>query len=137
MGGIDLFWYIRGDQNQFCGMRDFRKLDVWVQTLLFVKKVYGITHTYPHQERYGIVSQMNRSAVSIPSNIAEGCSRKTSTEFSRFLEIALGSSFELETQIEVSYLINYINTDQYTGLLKELHIIQKRINALKTSINTP
>jgi len=115
-------------------MRDFRKLNLWVQTLLFVKRMYGITHTFPRQEQYGLVSQMNRSAVSIPSNIAEGCSRKTATEFSRFLEIALGSSFELETQIEISYLVSYINTDQYASLLQELHIIQKRINALKTSI---
>ncbi|MES2003027.1 MAG: four helix bundle protein [Bacteroidota bacterium] len=115
-------------------MRDFRKLDLWGQSVLFVKRVYSITHTFPRQEQYGLVSQMNRSAVSIPSNIAEGCSRKTATEFSRFLEIALGSSFELETQIEISYQINYIDTDQYTSLLQELHIIQKRTNALKTSI---
>lgn len=115
-------------------MRDFRKLDVWMQALLFVKKVYDITHTFPQKEQYGLVSQMNRCAVSMPSNIAEGCSRKTSADFSRFLEIALGSSFELETQVEVSYIIAYINRDQYTSLMQELHIIQKRINALKNSI---
>lgn len=59
----------------------------------------------------------------MPSNIAEGCNRKTSADFSRFLEIALGSSFELETQIEVSYTIAYINIDQYASLMQELHII--------------
>lgn len=106
-------------------MRDFRKLDVWMQALLFVKKVYDITHTFPQKEQYGLVSQMNRCAVSMPSNIAEGCSRKTSADFSRFLEIALGSSFELETQVEVSYIIAYINRDQCTSLMQELHIIQK------------
>lgn len=115
-------------------MRDFRKLDVWVQALLFVKKVYTITQAFPYKERYGLVSQMNRSAISIPSNIAEGCSRKTSADFSRFLEIALGSSFELETQIEVSYLVTYLNIDEYASLLQELHTIEKRINALKISI---
>ncbi|TAJ51878.1 MAG: four helix bundle protein [Chitinophagaceae bacterium] len=115
-------------------MRDFRKLDVWMQALLFVKKVYDITYTFPQKEQYGLVSQMNRCAVSMPSNIAEGCSRKTSADFSRFLDIALGSSFELETQIEVSYIIAYINIDQYASLMQELHIIQKRINALKNSI---
>ena len=115
-------------------MRDFRKLEVWKQALFFVKTVYQITATLPAHEKYGIVSQMNRCVVSIPSNIAEGCSRKTSLDFSRFIEIAIGSSFELETQIEICLLNNYIQIDQHAGLIEELHIIQKRMNALKQSI---
>jgi four helix bundle protein len=118
-------------------MRDFRKLDVWRQSLLFVQKMYIISHDYPKQEQFGLVSQLNRAVVSIPSNIAEGCSRKTATEFSRFIEIAIGSAFELETQIEISYILSYIKIEQYHDLLKELHIIQKRLNALKSSIISP
>lgn len=135
MCGYELFCYFQATKL-LSSMRDFRKLDLWRQTLLFVKRVYDITYTFPRQEQYGLVSQMNRSVVSIPSNIAEGCSRRTAIEFSRFLEIALGSAFELETQIEISYLVTYINTDQYASLTYELHVIQKRINALKTSITT-
>ncbi len=77
---------------------------------------------------------MNRSVTSIPSNIAEGCSRKTSADFSRFLEIAIGSSFELETQIEVCLLVSYINAEKHSTLIEQLHILQKRINMLKEKV---
>ena len=117
-------------------MRDFRKLEIWRQSLAYVKSIYEITRSLPAHEKYGLVSQMNRSAISIPSNIAEGCSRKTAVDFSRFLEIALGSSFELETQIEVCLLVSYINNDQYNFLIKELNIIQKRLNMLREKVRT-
>ena len=109
-------------------MRDFRKLEIWGQSLAFVKTIYELTSTFPAQERYGLISQMNRSAVSIPSNIAEGCSRNSVKDFSRFLEFAIGSSFELETQIEIGVSIHYISKDQYTILIQKLHILQRRIN---------
>ncbi|MDP1811987.1 MAG: four helix bundle protein [Sediminibacterium sp.] len=115
-------------------MRDFRKLEVWQQSLDYVKKIYQLTGTFPGNEKYGLVSQMNRSAISIPSNIAEGCSRKTSVEFSRFLEIAIGSAFELETQIEVCLLISYISKEQHSSLLSDLHILQRRVNMLKEKV---
>ncbi len=115
-------------------MRDFRKLEIWQQSLGFAKKIYSTTENFPSHEKYGITSQMNRSAVSIPSNIAEGCSRKTASEFLRVLEISLGSAFELETQIEICLQINYINQKEYTSLIEELHILQKRINFLRSRI---
>ena len=115
-------------------MRDFRKLEVWKQSLIYVKIIYEITASFPGHEKYGLVSQMNRSAISIPSNIAEGCSRRTAVEFSRFLEIAIGSSFELETQIEVCLLVSYINAKQHSSLMEELHILQKRMNMLREKV---
>ena len=115
-------------------MRDFRKLEVWRQSLEYVKIIYQITGSLPGHEKYGLVSQMNRSVISIPSNIAEGCSRKTAADFSRFLEIAIGSSFELETQIEVCLLVSYINAEQYSSLIAELHILQKRMNMLREKV---
>ena len=115
-------------------MRDFRKLEVWGQSLAYVKKIYEITGSFPGHEKFGLVSQMNRSAISIPSNVAEGCSRKTSVDFSRFLEIAIGSAFELETQIEVCLLVSYINTEQHSSLIEELHILQKRMNMLREKV---
>lgn len=115
-------------------MRYFRKLEIWHQSLAFVKTIYAITGVLPAHEKYGLVTQMNRSAISIPSNIAEGCSRKTAVDFSRFLEIAIGSSFELETQIEICSLLSYIDPDQYLILNTELNMIQRRLNMLREKV---
>lgn len=115
-------------------MRNFRELEVWKEAIEIVKKVYSITILFPSSEKYGLVSQMNRSAISIPSNIAEGCSRKTSIDFARFIEIALGSSFELETQLIIANNLNYISEEQTKTIIEELNILQKRLNALREAI---
>jgi len=101
------------------------------------KESLCFTNTFPATEKFGLVSQMNRSAVSIPSNIAEGCTRKTSINFARFIEIALGSSFELETQIIIATNIDYISNEQAEIIIAELNILQKRINALREAILNP
>lgn len=80
-------------------MRDFKKYDIWNDSMKLVKQVYQFSETLPKEEKFGFVSQMCRAAISIPSNIAEGTSRNSDAEFKRFLEIAIGSSFELETQL--------------------------------------
>jgi four helix bundle protein len=118
-------------------MRNFRDLEVWKEAIEIVKKVYTITSSFPITEKYGLVSQMNKSAVSIPSNIAEGCSRKTSIDFARFIEIGLGSSFELETQIIIATNLDYISNEQAEIIIAELNILQKRINALREAILNP
>ncbi|MCH8873996.1 four helix bundle protein [candidate division KSB1 bacterium] len=76
-------------------MRNFRNLNIWTEGIGIVKQVYKIAELLPSDEKYGLKSQICRAAVSIPSNIAEGCSRNSEIDFKRFLEIALGSSFEL------------------------------------------
>ena len=115
-------------------MRNFRELEVWKQSMQFVTKVYAVTEQFPKDEKYGLISQMNRSAVSVPANIAEGCSRKTAIDFARFLEIAIGSSFELETYLEIAFQLQFIQKETYDILLPELSVIQKRVNALRESI---
>ncbi len=90
-------------------MRNFRELEVWKESIEIVKKVYSITNAFPSNEKFGLVSQMNRCRVSIASNIAEGCSRKSEIDFARFLEISIGSSFELETQLIISNNLIYID----------------------------
>ncbi len=70
-------------------MRNFRDLEVWQSSVLFVKRIYILTCSFPKEEKFGLVSQINRCAVSIPSNIAEGCSRTSQKDFSRFLQISL------------------------------------------------
>ena len=115
-------------------MRDFRKLEIWKEAVDFAKKVYQMTASFPGHEKFGLCSQMNRAVVSISSNIAEGCSRRTNTEFSRFLDIALGSSFELETQIEISWQVSYLKKEDYESAIWELHSLQKRINAYREKL---
>lgn len=80
-------------------MRDFKKLNVWNKSMDFTVNVYLLMQHLPVDERFALKSQMQRAAVSIPSNIAEGCSRSSQLDFKRFLEITLGSSYEIETQL--------------------------------------
>lgn len=117
-------------------MRNFRDLDVWKSSVLFVKKIYKVTENFPGTEKYSLISQISRSAVSIPSNIAEGCSRNSQRDFSRFLQISLGSAFELETQLEIVKELNYLREEDYLELLAELHVIQKRIQSLKKYVES-
>lgn len=100
------------------------------------REVYTLTRKFPQEERYGLVSQINRSAISIPSNIAEGCSRRSEPEFKRFLEISLGSSFELETQLILSKDFTFLNEDEFLSVFQKLEKIQKGLNLLITKINS-
>lgn len=111
-------------------MRDFRKYRVWVDSKELVKNVYSVVATFPTTEKYGLSSQMTRAAVSIPSNIAEGCSRSSDKDFKRFLEIAQGSAFELETQLIIAFEIKLIEESKFNESLKNLQNIQKYLNAL-------
>jgi len=89
-------------------MRSHKRLDVWKTAMQLVKEIYRITSKFPEEERYGLTSQMRRSAVSVPSNIAEGAARSGHKEFLRFLYIARGSLSELETQILIAIELTYI-----------------------------
>lgn len=96
--------------------------------------IYGYTANFPKEEKYGLAGQIQRAAVSISSNIAEGASRKSEVEFIHFLEIALGSAFELETQLIIANRVCYISDADITRLLDRLHSIQKGINHLVSVI---
>ena len=115
-------------------MRNFRELEVWKEAMEIVKQVYSITSTFPQVEKFGLVSQMNRSAISIASNIAEGCSRKSVVDFARFLEIAIGSSFELETQILLSKDLNYTISISADEIIIKLNTLQKRLNSFREKV---
>ncbi|WP_348773454.1 four helix bundle protein [Halomonas sp. A020] len=90
------------------GMRKHQELRVWQQTMDLVEHVYTLTKTFPDDETYGLTSQMRRSAVSVPSNIAEGAARGSTQEFIRFLYISQGSLSELETQLLIAQRLNYL-----------------------------
>jgi len=101
-------------------IRNFRDLDVWKKGIEIVKDVYKTTDSFPKQEFYGLVGQMHRCSISIPSNIAEGFNRFHNKEYRQFLYIALGSCAELETQIEISAELKYIDEQRKTYLLEKL-----------------
>ncbi len=111
-------------------MRDFKQLIIWRSGLDITKKVYRITKKLPEDEKFGLTSQMRRSSVSIPSNIAEGCSRNSDLEYKRFLEIAIGSSFELETQLIIAHEIGFIEMEEPNNLQKDIVGLQRQISSL-------
>lgn len=98
------------------------------------EKTYRLTKFFPKEERFGLSSQIQRSAVSIPSNIAEGCGRKSKAEFDHFLSIALGSSFELETQTLLSQKLGYAPAFDFLILFNQLEKIQAMLINLSKSI---
>ncbi len=110
----------------------YRDLNIWNLGIDLVKDIYKSTERFPKQEIYGIVSQMRRSAISIPSNIAEGFKRYHNKEYRQFLYITMGSCVELETQITISKELKYIQADTETILLDKLdHIGRMITNLLK------
>ena len=92
--------------------RGHKKLDVWRESVARATHIYQVTEKFPKTEIYGLTSQMRRAVVSIPSNIAEGAARNSSKEFAQFLNIAGGSLSELDTQLEISHNLLFLNTEQ-------------------------
>jgi four helix bundle protein len=92
-------------------MHNFRKLDIWLKSMDLVVEIYNLTSVFPNHEKFGLSSQMQRSAVSIPSNIAEGSAKSSNKDFARFLEMSLGSSYELETELILASRLKYIDSN--------------------------
>ena len=101
---------------------NFKKLKIWQEGMELVVETYKVTKTFPSEEKYGLISQLNRCSVSIPSDIAEGTSKSSEKHFRTFLEISLGSAFEWETQITIAEKLKYISSDEFEEL--EIRIIQ-------------
>jgi four helix bundle protein len=116
-------------------VNNFRELIVWQKSINYVVDIYKITRKLPTEEKYGLASQMQRAATSIPSNIAEGAGRNTSTSFKQFLTIAIGSAHELETQIIICKKLSYLNEDENRELMLGLTEIQKMLYALHNSLS--
>ena len=115
-------------------LRSFRELVVWQKSVDLAEKVYVATRTFPRWELYGLVSQMRRAVVSIPSNIAEGQSRNSTGEFLQFLGIARGSLAELETQVELARRLGYLSPQEAESLLMECTEIGKMLSGLMKSL---
>jgi four helix bundle protein len=116
-------------------MHRYKALKVWQKAIDLAVEVYRIKEKLPKEERYGLISQINRCVVSIPSNIAEGAGRNTKKDFDNFLGISLGSSFELDTQLVISNRLGYVSSDDFEKIESELEHIQNMIAKLKQSLN--
>ena len=109
-----------------------KDLEVWKRSIALVVNIYKLMNELPSDEKFGLISQMRRSAVSVPSNIAEGAGRSSTKEFIRFIDIANGSLSELETQLIIIEKLDFIKNPKST--FEEIVIIQKMIYRLKQSL---
>jgi len=116
-------------------IRDFKDLNVWMLSMGLVKKIYLSTKSFPKYEQYGLTSQIRRSTVSIPSNIAEGHERKGKNEYKHFISIALGSSAELETQLLLSVNLDYLEIETSKNILSDIKAIRMMLNKLYNVLN--
>jgi four helix bundle protein len=115
-------------------MHNFKKLSIWIKSVDFVTEIYKVTNTFPSNERFGLVSQLQRAAVSVPTNISEGSVKSSNKDFARFLEISLGSTFELETELLISLNLSYIDLEKYNQLQEKLAELQKMIIGFKEKL---
>jgi four helix bundle protein len=119
-------------------MSNYKNLDVWKISIETVKEIYNLTKSYPYEERYGLISQTNRAAVSIPSNLSEGFGRNSKKDTVHFLYISRGSAYELETLLSIALVTNIIDEESYKRmneiLERALKIINGYINYLEKKL---
>jgi four helix bundle protein len=116
-------------------MRNFKELKIWQKGFEIATKAYKLTGTFPKEEKFGIVFQINKSGVSIPSNVAEGNSRSSEKDKSRFIEISLGSAFEMETQLLISAAVGFGDDSLRSELLSDLNVEQKMLISFINTLN--
>jgi len=112
----------------------FRELEIWKLSRAFCSDIYQITSTFPSHEKFGLTNQLRRASVSIPSNIAEGSSRRSNKDFNRFLEIAVGSMYEIETQLLITSDLQFISDTELEELNQKLSSIIKMTSKFKSSL---
>lgn len=122
------------------GFLTYEKLEVWIEARKLVSLIYTTSKKFPKEEQYGLSSQIRRAAVSVPSNIAEGCGRNTTKDKLRFFYFSRGSLFELETQMYVASDLKYITEDDKIGLKNQIELCKKLLNGFinynKSKINS-
>ena len=116
-------------------MHNFRKLQIWIDGINLVDDIYNATDKFPKHELFGLASQMQRSATSVPSNIAEGSGKSSNKDFARFLSISVGSLFELETQVLIAERRGYIDNSQSQDLQNKIIRLEKMINTFKEKLD--
>lgn len=114
---------------------DFKNLEVWKKSINFVKSIYRFTTQLPEDEKYILISQIKRAVISIPSNISEGHCRDTNKEFLHFLSIARGSCGEIESQLIICKVLEYVNFEEIEFLLNEVRAINAMLRSLRDYIS--
>jgi four helix bundle protein len=114
--------------------QSYRDLLVWQKALALAVSIHRATVSFPRSERFGLVSQLRRAAVSVPSNIAEGSARRTTRDFAAFLHVARGSLAELDTQLLLAMNVGYLDESQHTGLAQQVDEVGRIINALPSGL---
>ena len=117
-------------------MQDFTKLKVWQKAHTFTINLYKISSTFPNEEKFGLTNQIRRASVSIESNLAEGAGRSTSKDFSRFIDIAQGSAFEVKCQILIARDLNYIDNQKSELLMEKINEVSRMITSLNQKLKT-
>jgi four helix bundle protein len=115
--------------------KSYKDLIAWQKAILLVTEIYAVTRTFPGDEKFGLTSQLNRAAVSVPSNIAEGWGRETSKNFVQFLRNSRGSLMEIQTQLIIAKNLGYINSDKFDAITEMSEEVGKIIHGLIKSIN--
>lgn len=111
-------------------IKSYRDLMVWEKAMILVTEVYSVTKSFPKEELYGLVSQIRKSAISIPSNIAEGYGRNSTNDYIRFLQIASGSLYELQTQLEISLNLEYLPRGKFEKTYEQSREIERMLSSL-------
>jgi len=117
-------------------VRSYQDLDIWKKSMLLTKHIYQITENFPSTERYRLTDQLCRAAISVPSNIAEGSSRKSTKEFIRYIHIAYGSLAEMETQLLLACELGYLKQPLIQQHCKEISELGKMMNGLLKTLTT-
>jgi four helix bundle protein len=115
-------------------MHRFKDLEIWKRSRKFCSDIYQITSKFPDAEKFGLTNQLRRASVSIPSNISEGSSRHSNKDFSRFLQIAIGSAYEIETQLLIAFDLNFISKKELDKLIIDLEAIIKMTSKFKSTL---
>jgi four helix bundle protein len=115
-------------------MRDFRELKVWEKAHAFVLNIYKASRAFPKDELYGLTSQLRRCSVSIPSNLAEGCGRRTDKDLAHFCDMASGSASEAEYQLILARDLNYIEYDEHAKLEIQITEVRRMLNSFTAAI---
>lgn len=117
-------------------MHKFRELIVWQRAMELARNIYSLTRSFPYTEQKGIISQLQRAAVSIAANIAEGAGRKTQKDFAHFLTQANGSAFEIETLLDISLSQNYLTQQEYDNIINQLEEIEKILYKMTNNLTS-
>ena len=116
-------------------IKTYRDLIVWQKSMALLTEIYKTTKTFPRDETYGLIAQMRRCAVSIPSNIAEGYGRNSSSDYVRFLRITMGSLYELQTQLDISLNLKYLEENSFKSFYESSREVERMLSSLIRKIN--